>query len=306
MNIGAKTVVEECLNIKPWEKVLILTDNKMSSIGKVLYDASKRINLETFLVTMEPTTRDGEEPPKIIAEIMKKCDVIIAVTYHSLSHTKARKDATAAGVRIASMPKVDKFSFNKGGLTADYTEVDRLCKKMENAVENSKKIKIIAKGTEIEFFVEGREWKSDEGKIHESGHWGNLPAGEVATAPIEGTANGKILFSHMGEFGKKVELVVEKGLVKDTNSKKLEKVFVDLGEKARVVAEIGIGCNPKARIIENVLEDEKVYGTVHMAVGNNLEGGGNNYVQLHADGIIEKPTLIADDKTIIKNGKWLI
>jgi leucyl aminopeptidase (aminopeptidase T) len=306
MNIGAKTVVEECLNIKPLEKVLVLTDKKMLSIGKLLYDASKKINLETYMMVMEPTMRDGEEPPEIVADAMKKCDVVIAVTYHSLSHTKARKEATVAGARIASMPRVDKFSFTKGGLTANYDEVSRLCKKMKKAVENAKKIKITAKGTEVEFSVEGRIWKDDEGKIHESGHWGNLPAGEVATAPIEETANGKILFTHMGDFGKKVELIVENGLVKETNSKKLEKVFIELGEKARVMAEIGIGCNPKAKIIGNVLEDEKVFGTVHMAVGNNLEGGGDNYVQLHADGIIKKPTLVVDGKTIIKNGKWMI
>lgn len=306
MNAGAKTVVEECLNIKPWEKVLVLTDNKMLSIGRLLYEASKRINLETFMMVMEPTMRDGEEPPAIVADFMKKCDVLIIVTYHSLSHTKARKEATATGVRIASMPRVDKFSFTKGGLTANYKEVDRLCKKMEKALENSKKIKIIAKSTDIEFSVEGRKWEADNGLYGTGNLWGNLPAGEVATAPVEETANGKIIFNHMGEFGKKVELIIENGLVKKTNSKKLEKVFVDLGERVRVIAEIGIGCNPKARIIGNVLEDEKVYGTVHMAVGNNSEFGGNNHVQFHADGIIEKPTLSVDGKNIIKNGKWLI
>lgn len=306
MNIGAKTVVEECLNIKPWEKVLVLTDNKMISIGKMLYDASKKINLETFLVVMEPTSRDGEEPPQIIADVMKKCDVVIAVTYNSLSHTKARKEATAAGVRIASMPKVDRFSFVKGGLTANYAEVHKLCEKMKKAVEDCKEIKIIAKGTEMNFSVQGRGWKMDEGKIHDSGQWGNLPAGEIFTAPVEGTANGKILFKHMGKFGKEIELAIENGLVKEINSEKLEEIFTDLGEKSRVVAEIGIGCNPKAKVIGNILEDEKVCGTVHMAVGNNVECGGNNYVQLHADGIIEKPTLVVDGKTIIRNGKWMI
>jgi len=308
MKEGADTAVRECLNIKPLEKVLVVTDRKMLKIGKVLYDASRKINLETTLMVMEPTTRDGEEPPKAVAEAMKCLDVVILATYHSLSHTKARRQACEAGARIASMPRITEFSLTKGGLTADYDEVDRLCKKMKKAVEGSKKMQVTSKnGTDITFSVEGRIWHDDEGKIHKSGHWGNLPAGEVVTAPVEGSANGAIAFDHMGDFGKKVRVTVKGGYAEEVeNSKQLEKAFKQLGEKARIVAEIGIGTNPKAKIIGNVLEDEKVLGTVHIAFGNNLEGGGSNYIQFHKDGIIVKPTLRSDNKILIKEGEWVI
>jgi len=308
MKAGALTVVSECLNIKPLEKVLIVTDRKMLRFGKLLYNASRQINLETFLIVMEPTSRDGEEPPRIITEAMKKSDVVIAVTYHSISHTKSRKKACEAGARIASMPRVTKFSFEKGGLTADYDEVDRLCKKMKKALQDSGKIHITSKnGTDVSFSVEDRTWHDDEGKIHRSGHWGNLPAGEVATAPKEGTCNGTIVFDHIGDFGDKVKLTVKDGYVEEVeNSPKLNRVLKQLGERSKLIAEIGIGTNPKAKIIGNVLEDEKVYGTLHMALGNNLEGGGNNYIQFHVDGIIIKPTLKIDNKTLIKEGKWKI
>ena len=305
---GAGTVVGKCLNIRHLEEVLVVTDREMLKIGKMLYDASRKINQKTILMVMEPTTRSGEEPPEAVAEAMKFSDVVILATYHSLSHTKARRRACEAGARIASMPKVTEFSFTKGGLTADYNEVNRLCKKMMRAVKGIKKIQVTSSnGTDITFSVEGREWHDDEGTIYESGHWGNLPAGEVSTAPIEETANGIIVFDHMSDYGKKVRVTVKDGYAeKVENSRQLEKVFKQLDEKARLVAEIGIGTNPKSKIIGNVLEDEKVLGTVHIAFGNNLFGGGSNEVQFHKDGIIIKPTLKVDNKILIKNGKWTI
>jgi leucyl aminopeptidase (aminopeptidase T) len=304
----AISVVRDCLNIKPSEKVLVLTDQKMLKIGRILYEASQQINLKTALFVMNPTSRNGEEPPEAVASLMKKNDVIIAVTYNSLSHTKARKEATEAGVRIASMPRVAEFSFTEGGLTADYSEVDKLCRKMNAAVKNSKEIHITSKkGTGIKLSVEGRKWKIDNGLYRKKGLWGTLPAGEIFTAPVEGTANGKIFFDQIGEYGKGIELKIENGLVKELkNSTKLEKILNELGKKSRILAEIGIGCNPKAKIIGNILEDEKVMGTVHIALGNNLEGGGSNYIQFHKDGVIAKPTLEVDRKMIIKEGKWVI
>ncbi|MFZ8830027.1 MAG: aminopeptidase, partial [Candidatus Aenigmatarchaeota archaeon] len=86
---------------------------------------------------------------------------------------------------------------------------------------------------------------------------------------------------------------------------KLEKIFRELGEKARQIAEFGIGTNPKAKIIGNILEDEKVFGTCHFALGNNVNFGGNNDVSFHLDGIIEKPTIIVDGKEIMRNGVLL-
>lgn len=308
MKAAALTVIADCLNIKPLEHVLVVTDRRMLKFGRLLHKASRQINLETALMVMEPRSRDGEEPPAAVAEAMKAADVVIIVTYYSLSHTKARKKACEAGARIASMPRVTEFSFTKGGLIADYHKVDKLCKRMKRAVTGCKEMAVTSrKGTDITFSVAGRTWHDDEGLIHKSGHWGNLPAGEVATAPIEGTANGSIVFDHMADYGKNVEITVKDGLATEVkNSSKLERAFKQLGEKARNIAEIGIGTNPKAKVIGNILEDEKVYGAVHIALGNNIEGGGRVSIPFHKDGIIVKPTLKADGKVLIKDGKWRI
>ena len=303
----ARTVFKTCLNVRSRERVLIVTDSGMMQIAELLFKAAKLVADDVELVTMKPTGRDGKEPPAAVARAMRTADVVLMPTSYSLSHTKARIAACKAGSRIASMPRVPMLSFTKGGLTADYQVVNKLCKRMLKAVKRTKRMLLTApNGTSISFSVAGRKWVDDEGYIHEAGHWGNLPAGEVATAPVVGSANGKIVFDYFGEFGRGVWVVVKKGYVVKTNSAKLRNVFKKLGRHARNIAEIGIGANPKACIIGNILEDEKVYGTVHMALGNNSAIGGRIRVPLHVDGIIEKPTLIADGKILIKDGEWRI
>jgi len=309
MKHSADNIVQVNLNIKPLERVLIVTDTKMLKFGKMIYDSSRKINLETTLMVMEPRSRPGEEPPDSVAQAMKFSDVVIAPTFHSITHTKAVGDAIKSGARVATMPGVDKFSFEKGGLTADYYQVKEMTMKMFSKVKNSKSVHVTSRsGTEISFSVEGREWIADTGILTEWQEYPmNLPAGEVFVAPLEGTAYGKIVFDHFELAKGKSELIVENGAVKETkNCEKLEEVFKNLGDKSREIAEFGIGTNPKSKVIGNLLEDEKSLKTCHIALGNNAHFGGTNDVEFHLDGIIEKPNVRIDRNIIIKEGKWLI
>ncbi len=306
---GARTVVTDCLNIKPYEKVLIVTDNKMMRIARALYDASREINFDTILMVTEPTGRNGAEPSEIVAQAMKSSNVVIAPTSYSITHTKARIEACKAGVRVASMPHVTEFSFRKGGLTADYHEVRKLTENMFSAVKNSNSIEVTSEnGTNVSFPIEGREWKKDTGIIHKHRDVSNLPGGEVYIAPVETETSGKIVFDFFGLAKGELELQVENGAVKEVKgeAKPLLKIFNQLGGKARVIGEFGIGTNPKAKVTANTLEAEKCMGTCHFALGGNIGMGGINDVAFHADGIIKDPTVKVDNKLIIENGKWKI
>lgn len=306
---GARIAVKQCMNIKPNERVLIITDKNMpKEISLALDKAVKEAGAKSKIKIMKTLKRDGQEPPKTIAELMKTPNVLLLVTSKSLSHTQARRNAKKKGVRIASMPRIPVSSFINGGLTADYFEVRKLCDKILNKIKNSKVIKITSKnGTDLDIYVGKYKWDKDSGIYHNKGDFGNLPAGEVATAPIERTVNGILMIDKMGEYGENIKIKIENGLIKKIEGSELLKNDVkELGNKAKVVAELGIGCNPKAKVIGNILEDEKVLGTVHIAFGNNIMFGGKNNVEFHVDGIILKPTLIADNKILIENGKWMI
>lgn len=301
-------LVRNILNVQLLDRVIIITDKKKFKIGKMIYDASKKVNLESILISMEPRTRDGEEPPAAVAAAMKEADIIIIPTEFSLTHTKATQEAKKNGARVFSMPGIDEFSLTKGGLTADYSVIHKHVEKLRSVVQKSSNIEVESKnGTKIKFSVAKRNWEKDDGIIL-SGEVGNLPAGEIYVAPVENSANGKIVFDHFGLAKGKLELNFENGDVKEMkgDKEKLQRIFDEVGYKAKIIAEFGIGCNPKSKIIGNTLEDEKVFGTVHFALGKNTDFGGTNEVAFHKDGVIDEPTVTVDRRLIIRNGKWLI
>lgn len=303
-----ENLVRNIINVQLLDRFLIVTDKKKLKIGKMIYDAAVKVNLESILMVMEPRTRDGEEPPAAVAAAMKEADIIIAPTEFSLTHTKATKEARKYGARVFSLPGIDEFSLTKGGLTADYSVIQKNVEKISSAVNKAINIEVESKnGTKIKFSVAGRKWEKDDGTVIPGGY-GNLPAGEIFIAPVENSANGKIVFDHFSLSKGKLELNLEDGEVKEMkgDKEKLQRIFDDVGYKAKIIAEFGIGCNPKSKTIGNTLEDEKVYGTVHFALGNNTGFGGLNEVAFHKDGVIDEPTVTVDRRLIIRNGKWLI
>jgi leucyl aminopeptidase (aminopeptidase T) len=309
LTLGAKIAIKQCMNVQPDESVLIITDEDVpKEITKALFQTARKITKHTIQKEMGPLERDGQEPSPEIARLMKEPDVLLLVTSHSLSHTKARREASKQGVRIASMPKVPISSFLGGGLTANYNQVKKNCQKMFDAIKDKTGIHLTSpNGTDIKLRIGQYEIDNDDGIYHEPGSFGNLPAGEVSTAPDKCSANGVLVLDKMGDYGENIEITVKNGYaIKITGSKKLKSTVLSLGKDGRNIAEIGIGANPKAKVIGVILEDEKVYGTVHMALGNNASWGGDCEVSFHDDGIVLKPTLKAGAKEIIKDGKWLI
>jgi len=108
--------------------------------------------------------------------------------------------------------------------------------------------------------------------------------------------------SGFGILDSPLEFRVEKRYVTDIKGKhagKLNSILDKVGEKARNIAEFGIGINPEAKLIGNVLEDEKVGGTVHIALGDNSTFGGDVIAGIHLDGIIRNPEIFVDGEKFI-------
>ncbi|MCI0658523.1 MAG: aminopeptidase, partial [Acidobacteria bacterium] len=167
-------------------------------------------------------------------------------------------------------------------------------------------------GTDITLSIEGRQAIADTGLLTGRGAFGNLPAGEAFLAPVEGASEGVIVVDgSVGDSGpltEPVTLVVKKGYVTEVRGSKaeqLKRLLDPHGRDAYSIAELGVGTNDKARIIGNVLEDEKVLGTVHIAVGNNAFMGGTVNVPSHHDAVLRSPDLIIDGVTIMRAGELL-
>jgi leucyl aminopeptidase (aminopeptidase T) len=307
---AAALTLNKSMNIKKDEQILIVTDTPLYELGKHFFDAARDFGAETLQINFLPRNNNGEEPPEAVAAAMKKADVVLLITSRSLSHTQARKQANLAGARIASMPGLSSEMMQRT-LAIDYTIMQDDCNYLANILESGEKVHLTTEsGTDISFSIKGRIAQVDGGIYDQPGDFGNLPAGEVYIAPLEGTAEGKIIIdgsmAGIGLLDKPIILEVKKGLVINVSGGKaaaqLQAILDKYGEKSRNIAELGIGTHPEAQLTGAILEDEKIAGTVHIALGDNSTFGGTVEVASHLDGVILKPTLKIDDKTIIDNG----
>jgi len=238
-------------------------------------------------------------------------------------------------IRAFWSPKVTVDMFVRV-VPIDYTELRESCAKVEASLKGAKTIHAQTDlGTNITVSIEGRKARIDDGDFREPGKGGNLPAGEVYISPKLGESNGVVVFDgsitldETVVIKKPVKVTVEKGHVTKVEGAKeanqLQEYLHKAGERpyemakksemttdkakeysgnATNLGEFGIGLNPKAKIVGNVLEDEKVLGTVHFAIGSNYDQDA--LALIHSDGIVKNPTIKIDGKTIMKHGKMLL
>jgi len=305
-----KAVFSGSLKLKPAESCLIITDTVKEPIGRAFYEYARRIAPGTEMMVIEPTAEHGTEPPAEVAAEMLKYDVQLLITEKSLTHTRARINATARGARIATMPTITEDIANRC-LDIDYAALEKESNRVYDILKNAGEVRVTTDlGTDVVFTV-GKSgfFGQNGGSFDRPGAYGNLPEGEVAFAPetAEGACVIDACFADLGLLRSPVTFRIKGGMVTDIEGPSAEAIRKRLdrvGPMAYKVAELGIGLNPKAKIIGNILEDEKVIGTVHVAVGNNLSFGGDNDVPLHLDGVITLPTVTADGKVIMDRGRF--
>lgn len=311
---ASQIAIRDCMGAKKKESVLVITDELKREIGLSLYENALRLGHEALLVEMKSREINGEEPPSYVADLMKKFDVVLCPTAKSLTHTDARRSASAKGVRVATFPGITKEVMVRG-MNADYKKIAALTLKLKKRLEKTKIVRVTtAKGTDITMPIANRKIIPSKGLFHKKGEGGNLPTGEAYVAPIEGKTEGVFVadgsFAGVGILKNVIRVKVEKGLATEISggkeAEKLWKMISKFGDKGRNIAEFGIGTNDKAKLSGMLLEDEKVLGTVHIALGDNKTMGGKVHVPIHLDGVIKQPNVYFDNKLIMEKGKLLI
>jgi leucyl aminopeptidase (aminopeptidase T) len=306
--------VRDCMGLKPGEKVLVITDEPLRTIGYALWQAAKDLGNEVLLIEILPRASNGAEPPPEVAELMKMVDVALCPTSKSLTHTDSRRAASAKGVRIGTLPGVTEEIMIRC-MNADYNKIAQrtfaLCKLLEKAST----VRVTAPaGTDITMPIKGRTAHASSGLFRDKGQWGNLPTGEAYLAPVEGQSEGVVVvdgsMAMVGMVKTPIRIQVKKGYAEDISggeeAQRLIALLEPHGKDARTVAEFGIGTNDKATLTGNILEDEKVMGTIHIAFGDNKSMGGSVRVASHLDGLITHPTVWLDETMIMNNGKVLV
>lgn len=307
----AKNVLVSCLDAKAEEQVLVIADDSSLKIGRALYEGAKALGCEAVLTVMRERAVSGQEPPEIVATAMKAADIVVVPTTQSLTHTNARIEAAKAGARIATMPGITEEMFYRGAMTADYKEIEKLTSKVTAMLTKAETARIEKDGHILTFLLKGRNGIPSPGVYKNPGQSGNLPSGEAYIAPVEDGTNGEMIIDGsmvgIGKLDAPLRVTVKDGRLQSITGPKSEKLDILLAnERNAVVGELGIGTNEEAILSGIILEDEKVYGTVHIAFGTNTSFGGKNHADCHLDGIILKPTLYLDDIMVIQYGQFLV
>ncbi len=311
---AALIAVRDCMGVQPGERVLVVTDAPLRTIGYAAFEAARGLGNEAILVEMPPRTTNGEEPPPEVAELMTQFDVVLCPTSKSLTHTDSRRHASAKGVRVATLPGVTEEVMVRC-MNADYQAIAARTFRICDLMRETKVIRVKApSGTDIILPVEGREAHASSGVFREKGLWGNLPTGESYLAPLEGLSNGLVVvdgsMASVGMVDEPIRIVVRDGYATEitggASASRLIALLEPHGRDGRTVAEFGIGTNDKAILTGVILEDEKVMGTIHIAFGDNKSMGGTVRVASHLDGLVRRPTVWFDDRLIMEDGRLLV
>ncbi|MGB3342037.1 MAG: aminopeptidase [bacterium] len=307
---AANIVIKNCLGIKKSEKVIVVTDKPCRAVGTILWEKLHQVT-DPLFIEIKPRQIHGEEPPALVAELLKKSHVFIMPTSKSLSHTTARIEACRNGTRGVTMPGITLEMFERT-INVDYKRIAHLTVKIAKLLSKAKQATITTRyGTRLNLYLSGRNGCIDTGFTRKPGQFSNLPAGEAYIAPLEAQSHGSFAidgsFAPIGLLDGKVFLEIKNGqIINIQGNRKLKSIFAEYGKKERTLCEFGVGTNYEAKITGEVLEDEKVRGSIHIAFGNNLGFGGRNKARIHLDGVIKAPNVWLDEKLIIKKGKYLI
>lgn len=321
----AAVIIHTCLGVQPGEKVLVAVDEPLAfARDALLAEALKAQPSELWSWTLPNTARPMTEFSPRLIELLRQMDVavILWASYDPVQEGSVMAQAIfdithQSSVRLAGGGFISQ-DILENELSADYEEIAVLTNALADWMQGRSTIHITtALGTDLQLSATGRRWRADTGIFRGPG-FGNLPAGEVFISPVEDSAEGVLVVDTSLPglmLSEPIRLTFEKGRVVQIEGGEgvayLEQLLAmsegqPNAEWSRVIGELGIGTNPKARLQGNLMTDEKVAGTVHVALGRNDMFGGNNPAPMHIDMVVSQPTLRVDGDLLIENGRYLL
>jgi leucyl aminopeptidase (aminopeptidase T) len=308
---AVRTVVRRCLAVAPGEDVLVVVDEPLQDVGEALRREAQAAQADAVLAVMSPRENHGVEPPSPIAAALAACDVFIAPASRSLSHTQARKRATENGARGATMPTVTADMLARL-MDVDFDVLRARSRAVAGLLSTADEAHVSCpRGTDLHLDLGGREAIADDGDLTAHGSFGNLPCGEGFIAPCggEGTVATRSLASIGLVQGHPAHLTIEGGhLTRATGpeGERLYELLTGAGEQGTNLAELGVGTNERAGLTGNILEDEKILGTIHVAFGASAAIGGTVAVPIHLDVVVTDATLTVGGTPVLDAGRYVL
>ncbi|ASV67206.1 aminopeptidase [Cytobacillus kochii] len=313
MPLGIKQLLTSVTDLKEGEKVLIITDDNKREIGEFVYKYVKEY-FDTTMIVMSTREGHGAEPPDMVRAAMENCDVAFGATSYSMYHSKARLETSKKGrLRWVGLQDYALHMFESGGLTADFNEVRRVIDRVSEYYQGKTFTLTTPGGTNMTCSIEGRKPVFDYGTSRTPGSASFPPNAEVALGPVEGTANGVLVFDGsiphplLNLLNEPITCKVEDGIITEITGGKeaeiLQKILAEFNDPTVYnVAELGLGLNDQNYLCGHMAPDEGSFGNIHIGIGKNLNFGGHVDSPLHMDLVMKTVTIDIDGVTIMEEG----
>lgn len=312
-----RRVVAEYLGTRPGEKFLLVTDAAVAPrLSEAILRAARAAGTDPAQIRIATRGTSGDEPPAPVVAAMVEADVCLCITARSIYHTNATGRARAAGTRGCFNAPVDIEAWTNGAMAADYGEIRKVAERLAARLRAGTWVRVTSPaGSDITVNRGGREprgWYT--AIVREPGEISALPGGEVSFPPLEGTANGVIVFERvvtdLGAIGGPIHITARDGeavaIAGGRDAARL-RALVDGVRGARNIGELGIGLNPAARVSDDITETKKREGTAHFALGDNAGGyGGVVESAIHLDGMLFDVTVTIDGDVVVADGQALV
>ncbi len=305
---AVKILIFDCGDYNKKESLLILSDYKTCEIGEFFLLVLSSLHINASHLILPVAKVHGQEPNEETSKKMLGSDLIVGLTTFSLAHTTSRINASKNGSKYLSLPDNSWESLRSDALRENFRDLTDEANEIANQLSSASKIKIITNDEfELCCNIQGRVANAAPGWCYNKGVLASPPDAEVNITPIESDTNGKYVINasithpKLGLLTSPITIEVEHGAIKKIEghqSSILENIFDGFDSSSRVVAEIGLGLNHKAKLTGSMLEDEGFRGSLHLGVGSNIALGGKNIASSHIDLITQNALLFADELLI--------
>jgi leucyl aminopeptidase (aminopeptidase T) len=312
---GARKIVRILARVKAGEKVLIAADTDTVVVAEALATAALEITPEVVTTVMTPVAVDGDEPPAIVAAALLAAEVALLPVSYSISHSTAARNAMKNGTRVLSLPGTTPDQLVRGGAEADFEAASPTVRKMGDLLTAASTAHLTTPaGTDCRFDLKGRSGNAHDCILDQPGKFSAFPNIEANISPVEGTAEGVIVFDgsipnlRVGRLQEPVICTVKQGnIVKVEGGHEadmIRKVWGQMGDAAVYnIAQLAIGLNPAIYMLTGVwAQDHGAFGTVHIGIGTSANIGGTTKAACHFDGMMYRPTLRLDGRAILEDG----
>jgi hypothetical protein len=314
---AARNALSCVLEAENGESMVVFCDDEKMQIGEAFVGGALDLGLQVRLTPLKTGLGVFRKViPKQVMDILKRpTDIYINLLRGVREEAPFRielikLETGERKTRLGHCPGVTMDMLTEGALalTAEgHRQMQAFARKLMRKLDHAVKIEITNPGgTDISLSVEGRSFFTDTIIDRETMKWMNLPTGEVLVAPVENSAEGELIcdlaVGGIGPIETPVKLTVRNGKVQDSSSKDsqiLKNVRDSLKTDAHsnIIGEFAFGINMKARFTEEFLEAEKLFGTIHIAFGDNSDfPGGQNPSKNHLDLLVSKPSVKAFNK----------